>query len=143
MTMKCECEKCGNRPSQLHSVGDGPRLCPTCFENAEREKQELKDAPFLAARAAHIEESRRLLDEIDKAAEDRPKDPIWCTHNPQHVDSPYRTGKPAVGINSRGEACCAECLPPELNPQRLHERIAALEAALAAPAAKSTRKASS
>ncbi len=112
----------------------GPRRCAGCVRRAQEDgirAEALRRQPELAAELAKIRERRERQDEL-------PVDPQFCT---RHFDSPYRAGKPGIGFNHRGELCCAECLPPELNPAKLAERIAALESALAQQPAKASKKA--
>lgn len=125
------CDKCESDVSQLWAHNGGPALCATCKEVADRQARAEANKPTEGTLAFWAEEERRLKEARERESQ-LPNDPHFCTHNDTHTDTPYRAGRPAVGFNERGELCCQECIPPERNPVKLAERLAALEQAVAA-----------
>ncbi len=134
------CDRCHLPSDVTHQVTAadgtvGERRCTMCVRRAE---EDLRRAESARRRPEIDAELAKIRDRHEREAE-LPIDPMFCV---RHPDTVYKAGRPAVGFNARGELCCVECLPAELNPAKLAERVAALEAALAAQQpAKSSRKA--
>jgi hypothetical protein len=133
------CEKCGTDATILI---DG--LCENCKASARRAAAEADPemVAIRASRAAAAERSAELRDRLE--SQRRANDPVFCAANDAHRDTDWRAGRPAVGFNSLGDPACAECLAadPDAPMTKLESRLAALEAAQAPTAPKtSTRKA--
>jgi hypothetical protein len=134
-----ECANCKTTSASIYKEVDSRTLCSGCADAETNRKIAAANAPS-AAQVAIWDAERKLLEEQHKREGERARDPYFCRVNDHHRDSSYQAGRPAVGFDERGQLCCAECLPPELNPAKLAERIAVLEQAMAA---KSSRKAAS
>ena len=127
------CQRCQLPSDETHQVTSadgvvGPRLCTTCVRRSEEDAKRVE----AARKQPRVDAELERLREMRAAEASRPSDPHFCTHDETHRDTHYQAGRPAVGLNERGELCCSECLPPELNPAKLAERLALVEQALAA-----------
>lgn len=129
-----ECSNCKTTHASIYrGTPDGRTLCDGCASAEENKRRVEANKPSPAQEAIWAEEQRRL-DEFHEQERRRPKDPLFCSADGHHE-------RPCAGFSLRGERQCAECLG-DLAPAKLSERIAALEAALAAqpqPAARPAR----
>lgn len=133
------CDNCHQPAEQLRSIDGGPRLCGGCESSAKRAAAEAELEPIRRQRAAELEQTQ----EYSRLAAMRPDPPeAFCTYG-----QCAGTTNPAVGVRS-GHLCCEHCLRVELPGHEpalivvLERKVAALEAALAAPQAtpKAARK---
>jgi hypothetical protein len=136
-----ECDGCHLRADELHSINDGPRLCRGCVVRAEEEARRKAYEPIRRQHEAEMEKFR----EQQRLADLRPP-------NPEH-ECEIHSAHGRAEVLRGGLLLCRECAAktdydpsftyPEAPILLLEKRVAALEAQLAAPAAKATRKAAS
>jgi hypothetical protein len=135
--LELKCANCGTRSARQFYRHAAGTLCLGCYDAKTAAEQALANAPT-PAQLAHQEAERAKQREFSERIRALPEPPTkFCEVLERHHRSV------AVAVVA-GRLACEECCPIELNPAKLAERLAAVEAQLAGQATKSTtRKASS